>query len=191
MIDVIICVRSEINAFSKCLASIAFQTYKDIKVIVVDSTLTDDVKSTLEMFKGKIDYSYVKSKSVGNISSMRNLGIKNSRGKYVMFLDENDVIHDIYSVKRLVNKGNNADIIEGSAIYFNNKVIEDNIYGKLYSREFLKKYDIHFNESIELDTTFNIICIFCTSNITTIKDIVYYRNEIDENDYATYNLNMY
>ena len=118
MIDVIICVRSEKNSFSKCLASIAFQTYKDIKVIVVDSTLSGDVKKTLELFKGKIDYSYVKSKGVGNLSSMRNLGVKNSRGKYVMFLDENDVIHDIYSIERLVNKGNNADIIVGSAICF-------------------------------------------------------------------------
>ena len=191
MIDIIICVNNENNFFSKCLASVAFQTYKDIKVIVVDSTLSDNVSKTLELFKDKIDYLYIKSDKVGNMSYLRNLGIKNSHGKYVMFLDEKDVIHDIYSLERLVNKGNNSDIITGSAIYYNNKVISNNIYGKLYSKNFLEKYDLRFNESLELDTVFNIICIFCTSNITTIKDIVYFRNENDEESFAIYNLNMH
>ena len=81
MIDVIICVRSENNFFSKCLASIAFQTYKDIKVIVVDSTLSDNVHNTLELFKDKINYLYVKSDKVGNINYLRNLGINNSNWK--------------------------------------------------------------------------------------------------------------
>ena len=191
MIDVIICVRSENNFFSKCLASIAFQTYKDIKVIVVDSTLSNEVKDTLDLFKGKINYLYIKSDKLESISYLRNLGLKNSRGNYVMFLDEKDVIHDIYSIERLINKGNNADIIGGNATYYNGKVISDNIFGKLYKRSFLNKYKLIFNENLEVDTAFNIICLFCTKNITTIKDIVYYRNVNDEESLHVYNLNMH
>ena len=191
MINVIICVTSEKNSISKALASVAFQTYKKVKVIVVDSTLSNNVKNTLELFNNKIDYLYIKSDKLGNVSYLRNIGIKNADGDYIMFLDENDVIHDIYSLDRMISKGNNRDIISGKAVYYNNVVIKDTIYGNMYKREFINKYNLVFNESLELDNSFATLCIFCTSNITTVGDVVYFRNDKDKLDIVSYNLNMY
>ena len=191
MINVIICVTSEKNSISKALASVAFQTYKKVKVIVVDSTLSNNIKNTLELFNNKIDYLYIKSDKLGNVSYLRNIGIKNADGDYIMFLDENDVIHDIYSLDRMISKGNNRDIISGKAVYYNNVVIKDTIYGNMYKREFINKYNLVFNESLELDNSFATLCIFCTSNITTVGDVVYFRNDKDKLDIVSYNLNMY
>lgn len=191
MIDVIICVTSEKNSISKSLASIAFQSYNNVRAIVIDSTLSNTVKENLDLFSNRIKSVYVKSDKVGNISYLRNIGIKHAEGEYIIFLDENDVLHDVYSLDRLINKGNNADIIKGKAVYSNNVMIKNNIYGVLYKREFINNYNLTFNESLEFDAGFSVIAVFCTTSIANVDDTVYYRTDIDKNDLITYNLNMH
>ncbi|MHB8121112.1 MAG: glycosyltransferase family 2 protein [Desulfuromonadaceae bacterium] len=69
------------------------QTYKNLEIIVVDDGSTDDTESLLrEKYQGKIIYIRQNNKGTGGA---RNTGIRNSSGKYLQFLDADDLLdHD-------------------------------------------------------------------------------------------------
>lgn len=64
------------------------QTYKDIEVLVVDDGSTDDTREHLAQYGGRIRYIYQEHKER---SAARNTGIRNARGKYLAFLDADDI----------------------------------------------------------------------------------------------------
>ena len=59
------------------------------KILVIDDGSKDETKAVLnEKFGDLICYLY---KENGGVSSARNYGIKNAQGKYIAFLDADDV----------------------------------------------------------------------------------------------------
>ena len=85
-----------------CLDSILAQTFTDFEVIVVDDCSTDNSKKIVESYipkfysrdtGGKIELKVVSTeKNSGNPGIPTNLGIKLSRGKYIFFMDNDDLI---------------------------------------------------------------------------------------------------
>ena len=72
----------------EAIDSIFAQTYSDYEIIVIDDGSTDNTKEIIERFSGRLRYIYKKN---GGISSARNAGIHASKGKYLAFLDADDV----------------------------------------------------------------------------------------------------
>jgi glycosyltransferase involved in cell wall biosynthesis len=70
------------------IESVFSQTYKNYEIIVVDDGSSDNTREILEPHMDRILYFYQEN---GGQSSARNLGIKNSRGKYIAFLDADDL----------------------------------------------------------------------------------------------------
>lgn len=90
----------------KCLESIKNQTYKDYEVIVVNDGSTDKSMEIAKEYNVKV----IEQKNQG-LSSARNTGVKNSTGKYIMFLDSDDYIDN--NLLKELNKSldNNPDIV--------------------------------------------------------------------------------
>lgn len=66
------------------------QTYKNVEIIVVDDGSSDDTEVLLrEKYQDKIIYIRQKNKGTGGA---RNTGIRNSSGKYLQFLDADDLL---------------------------------------------------------------------------------------------------
>ncbi|MBI4680859.1 MAG: glycosyltransferase [Nitrospirae bacterium] len=67
------------------------QTYKNIEIIVIDDGSTDNTREEIDdlISEKKISYIYQANKG---LPGARNTGIKHSRGKYLVFLDSDDVI---------------------------------------------------------------------------------------------------
>ena len=83
----------------ECLESIIQQTYKHWECIVIDNGSTDNTKQVAESFTQKdkrFKYIYTEQKGV---SFARNLGIKNSTGKYILPVDADDKIAPLYIEK--------------------------------------------------------------------------------------------
>src|SRR3989339_57767 len=73
---------------AQAVESVLAQTFCDFEIIVVDDGSTDGTRDAMRNFGDKIYYIY---KENGGVSSARNLGIKVAKGKYIAFLDCDDL----------------------------------------------------------------------------------------------------
>ena len=94
-ISVIIPLYNAEKFIRECLISVLASKFKDYEVIVVDDCSTDnslaEVKKLLPHFDGRLKI-FSTEKNSGGPGVPRNVGIKNSSGKYVTFIDNDDMI---------------------------------------------------------------------------------------------------
>ncbi len=111
-VDIIVPVyNTEPELLRGCIGSALGQSYKNISIIVVDDGSTDkDTLKELNALNGKNISLFRKSN--GGVSSARNLGLKKSKGDFVLFLDADDKITEGY-VERLieVSKSTNSKLV--------------------------------------------------------------------------------
>jgi len=88
-VSVIIPTYNRANLLPRAINSVLNQTFRDFEIVVVDDGSTDNTREILEPFikSNQIRYFYQKNKGP---SAARNLGIKNSKGEYIAFLDSDD-----------------------------------------------------------------------------------------------------
>ena len=112
---------------TKCLDSLNNQTYKNYEVIIVDDGSKDNSSFVVEEYikKNNIkNFNLIKQKN-GGVSSARNTGIKNAKGKWVAFVDADDFIGENF-LKSLYDKSTNADfIVVNYNLYYDNKIIKN------------------------------------------------------------------
>lgn len=148
-ISVIIPVYGVEKYIKECLESVIKQTLKDIEIIVVNDGTKDNSMKIVEKY---LDDKRIKiiNKENGGLSSARNTGIKNARGKYIYNLDADDFINlDI--LEKLYRKAEkeNLDVVIFDINIYSDKLkkniriwkdsnLEEN---KIYTgEEYLKEY---------------------------------------------------
>ncbi|NIS18110.1 MAG: glycosyltransferase [Aliifodinibius sp.] len=72
----------------EALDSVFEQSFKDFEVIVIDDGSTDNTKKKIDDYPHQIRYFHQEN---GGPAKARNLGIRKSEGKYIAFLDADDV----------------------------------------------------------------------------------------------------
>ncbi len=72
----------------EAIQSVLNQTYSDFEVVVVDDGSTDNTESVVRSFGDRVSYLKQDNRGAG---AARNHGIKRSKGKYVAFLDSDDL----------------------------------------------------------------------------------------------------
>ena len=88
LVSVIIPAYNSADFIDEALKSVFDQTYKDLEIIVVDDGSTDDTRAVLEKYGDRVNYHYQDNNGP---ASARNRGIKLARGKYIAFLDADDL----------------------------------------------------------------------------------------------------
>lgn len=71
------------------LGSVLSQTYNFYEIIVIDDGSTDDTKEVLNPFMQKIKYIHLEQNR--GLPTARNIGIQAAQGKYIAFLDADDL----------------------------------------------------------------------------------------------------
>jgi glycosyltransferase involved in cell wall biosynthesis len=87
LVSVIIPTYNRKHIIEGAIKSALNQTFKDYEIIVVDDGSTDGTREFLESLSIPIT---IISKENGGVSSARNVGIQNAKGKYIAFLDSDD-----------------------------------------------------------------------------------------------------
>ena len=87
-VSVIIPTYNSAQYLTAAIESVLQQTFKDFEVLVIDDGSTDNTSEIIKEFGDSVRYIYQENQGV---SVARNTGIKNSKVKYVAFLDADDV----------------------------------------------------------------------------------------------------
>ena len=96
----------------KCLTSIQAQTYKNLEIIVINDGSTDETGEIVKQIADKDIRILYKEQENHGVSYARNLGLEESHGKYIVWVDSDDYIKDNL-VECLVRKfkDTGADIV--------------------------------------------------------------------------------
>lgn len=161
------------NYIKKCISSILLQRYGNIELIVVNDGSTDDSENTItSTIKNDNRTKLINIKNSG-VSFARNIGIKESRGDYVIFVDGDDYISPDYvdymlgligetkaqfafSKNCFVDKNEKQieldPIREVSSEEATTLLLSPNVtvgcWNKIYSRELLVNNNIYFEENL-------------------------------------------
>lgn len=173
-ISVIIPTYGEPTYLKEAINSVLSQTLKDIELIIVDDNNPDsksrlDTENTIGLFNDD-RLIYLKHPKNLNGAAARNTGISKAKGKYISFLDSDD----IYMPERLEKCFNSLEQ--------SNKAI-GGVYSGCEFRKGGKRYHIHTNvkDGNFLIPTLACSFLFCSgSNIFVRKEVIEELNGFDE-----------
>ena len=102
-ISVIVPVYNVEKWLNKCIDSILVQSYNNLEIILINDGSTDKSGDICDNYSKK-DYRIrvFHNKNKG-LSYSRNFGVKNSNGKYVMFVDSDDFISDSNIIEKFIS----------------------------------------------------------------------------------------
>ncbi len=203
-LSIIIPVYNVERFLEQCLESVLAQTVASKEIICVNDGATDTSGTILDRYSEKHPDIKVIHKQNGNLASARNAGLKEAKGKYVVFIDSDDWLHtpDIYQSMVTALQKHDADLAMGNICkvfpdgkqvveQFKMEAFVDKSFthedinpfdlvrrpcNKIYRRSFLQKYDITFPEEADRDqgAPFTLTCALNARKMTAVKDIVYY-----------------
>lgn len=127
LISVIVPIDNVASCLEMCLKSIETQSYPHFEVILINDGSTDSSKEICEefVFRDK-RFKYIELKDAG-FSNVRNIGILNSSGEYITFINGKDFVEYNY-LKELYDNSvkYNSEIVIGSYNKFNE--VDNNYY---------------------------------------------------------------
>lgn len=132
LVSVIIPTHNRANIVSETIDSVFAQLYAKIELIMVDDHSTDNTEKVIKRKQAEsklYDFLYIKSNRRGGCAA-RNIGLIHSRGEYIQFFDDDDVMlpnHIIEKVK-VLEACQIYDYITCNFKYFENRI--DNIVGE-------------------------------------------------------------
>tara|TARA_B100001540_G_C15805699_1_gene641994 strand:+ start:844 stop:1830 length:987 start_codon:yes stop_codon:yes gene_type:complete len=154
LISIIIPFKNSHRTLNKTVLSAYRQNYKNIEILLINNCSKDGSLKIAKKLCKKYSNIYLYHQNKLGVSNARNLGIKKSKGKYLFFLDSDDLLSKS-AIKNLFDqiKKNNGDyIISNHAQIRKRKIIKKNklikrniIFNRLNFEYFLSKYfDYHY-----------------------------------------------
>ena len=111
LISIIIPIYNVEKYLGDCIESVIKQTYKNLEIILVDDGSTDSCLEICNTYKKKDNRIKIIHQENKGVSNARNVGIENSTGQYIGFVDSDDFIEeDMYRELYQDLKKENADI---------------------------------------------------------------------------------
>lgn len=117
LISIVIPMYNAQNYIVKLLECLRNQTYKNLEIVIINDGSTDNSLQLVNECIKKDNRIKVISIPNGGVSNARNLGIENTTGEYITFLDADDYIeYDMY--EKIMQKINdeNVDIIRSNFV---------------------------------------------------------------------------
>jgi len=188
-IDVIIPAYKAHGTMFRVLSSIAIQTVvRSLSVTIVNDADGSDYSEFVGAFSKHMDVREIKLEKNGGPGVARQFGIDSTSLPYFTCIDADDTFASAYSLELLLNSLERDPAYHTAIGTFAEEQLgmkfvnhpNDMIwmFGKLYTRSFIRKYNIRFNETrANEDNGFNTMLRLCaseTEKIMFLPDVVYY-----------------
>ena len=121
-VSVIIPIYNVEEYLEECLQSVVDQTLDNLQVIMVDDGSLDGSTDIAKKFASQYNhFEYVRQVN-GGLGNARNTGVKYAKGKYIVFLDSDDIVpDDAYEKMYLAAEKNHSEMVVGSVARFDSK----------------------------------------------------------------------
>lgn len=104
------------NLLRYALGSLENQTFKEFEVLVINNGNTK-VSDVANEYSKSLNIKYFDSDIIGNVSHAKNIGLKNSSGKYIAYLDDDDWYHSNHLEILYSELGKNKNLVVYSDAY--------------------------------------------------------------------------
>lgn len=160
LLSVIVPVYNREKKVSNLLSSILISERSDFEVIIVNDGSTDNTEEICNVFVKKDGRCRLINKENGGVSSARNVGIDNAKGKYVFFCDSDDrvvmktvekmiVIADQYNVPLVVSDYTVIDAISHTDTRCSPNLPRNGIFNKTFiENNILRRYVLGQNDGL-------------------------------------------
>jgi glycosyltransferase involved in cell wall biosynthesis len=110
LVSIIVPCYNQAHFLDESLNSVLNQTYSNWECIIVNDGSPDNTEQVAKKWcKKDKRFQYLKKEN-GGLSSARNVGIKISKGEYILPLDADDIIHESLVEKMVPELNNNLDL---------------------------------------------------------------------------------
>ena len=190
IISLIIPVRNKAPFLRRCLDSVASQPLNGVEVIVVDDGSTDGGTEICGEYANKFGFETIYTKNAG-VSVARNIGLDYAKGRYVTFLDADDLLVPRAIPMMLAGALTRQNVVQfgqyrcKSHANFDSRLqlpfcLTEGWYGlnalpryyqivwnKIYKREWLLNQNIWFTPGMQFgeDTIFNMRAILANNGL--------------------------
>lgn len=188
-ISIIVPIYNVEKYLEKCINSIINQTYRELEIILVDDGSTDGCPNICDEYKKKDERIKVIHKENGGLSDARNVGIENSTGRYICFIDSDDIISSKFvEILYGLCLEYNADIVECDYIKFNEEKEIQELRNSDKSVEIINNKEMMrrlYNVKTALRTT--IVCnkLYKSELFSEIK---FPKGKLHEDEFTTYKI---
>ncbi len=192
-VSIIIPVYNTDKYLKECLDSVLNQDIKcSAEIIIIDDGSTDNSYEIIENYKKYDNVKIIKQNNRG-FSGARNRGLDEATGKYIMFIDSDDILNDSAIQKMFDYAENyNADIVIGGYSTFPDPCktfkMTDTVFktknmsekmkaigflpGKLFKRKLFGKIRLPLNLLFE-DTIVHLLILPLSNDVVFVPDIIF------------------
>lgn len=208
-VSVVLPVYNVEDYLSQCLDSIAAQSFGDYEVLVVDDGSPDGSRAIAERYAAGDRRVTILTRENGGLGAARNTGAAAARGRFLTFVDSDDVLPP-HALRALVSsaRATGSDIVVGSVRRFNNQSswrpewVDDvhrtarsavrmqefpplvrNLYtwDKLFRRDFWDRQGLLFREGVAYeDQPIVTLLLARARSIDVLSDVVYHYRARDD-----------
>jgi len=185
LVSIIVPVYNTGSYLVPCLESIMHQSYENFEVLLVDDGSTDDSPEVCNRY-ADLDVRFrVFHQENGGVSKARNVGLHQSRGEFITFVDADDKINNYYleqlmrpllvndaidvavgSIVRVTSAGKNkvANSYQDDKIYEGHEILrmlldafQGNwyVWSKIYRADLFE--DVYFDETLKTGEDFDVV----------------------------------
>lgn len=119
MVSIIVPIYNTAPYLDSCIATLVNQTYTDLQILLIVDGATDGSAEICRKWQKADPRIIVFENENRGVSFSRNFGIEQSTGRYITFVDSDDLIHETY-VETLVaiQQDSHADLVAVKAVAF-------------------------------------------------------------------------
>ena len=132
-ISVIIPIYNCEKYIKECLSSLIKQTFKNFEIICINDGSNDDTLKILKKFEAKDERIIIFNQNNSGPGIARNIGMKKSKGEYLIFLDSDDIFKKTMLEELYIKiKENDSDVVICNSQNFEKKKWWKKFYEKNY-----------------------------------------------------------
>lgn len=204
LVSVVVPVYNSEKYLARCINSLLAQTYDNIEIFLINDGSTDESKSICEKYKEQYGNITFLDKENEGPSASRNMGIKRSRGEYLVFVDSDDYVDSSY-IETLVHsiEKDNADLAvcgywketsskrQKVCVMKENKILDAKegmictfaangfggyLWNKLYRLRVIEKYQIRFDRELKKSEDMLFVCEYLhgISKVSYVSEPLYH-----------------